>query len=366
MGGVLAAVNVTLVIPPGGLTPVCTPSKLVITETGLAGNFSVPAGWPANLMVQLNDDCGNPISNGSVVASFSNGDAPIPLPGDQTTNFYSATWQPAAVLPETTIMLVGTAGTLASATQSLTGNVIANTGSPPSLVADGTLSIFFDGPTAAMVGAGLAPGSVAQVYGSNLGPSVIFGAPSVPLPMQLDGTFMLVGGIPAPLYFVLNNPIAIQIPFELSPNQQYAAIASVNGALSLPVTIPVVPVQPAIALNTDGTVNAQHSDYSPITAASPATPGEAITIYLTGMGSTNPSVLSGSPSPLQLVPAAVQPTVTVDSQNATIGYAGLTPTGIGLYQINLTVPANARSGNVSIFVSQGSIMSNTGILPISN
>ena len=46
--------------------------------------LTVPAGWPATLIVQLNDDCASPVTNGNVVASFSNGDAPLNLVGDSS------------------------------------------------------------------------------------------------------------------------------------------------------------------------------------------------------------------------------------------------------------------------------------------
>ncbi|HTR39622.1 MAG TPA: hypothetical protein VMH80_27300, partial [Bryobacteraceae bacterium] len=102
MSGTLATVNVTFVVLPGAAitgsvrphvnSPGCTPAKLALTETGMVNNFTVPAGWPATLIAQLNDDCGNSVNNGSVVASFSNGDAPLTLRGDSLGN-YSATWQ---------------------------------------------------------------------------------------------------------------------------------------------------------------------------------------------------------------------------------------------------------------------------------
>jgi uncharacterized protein (TIGR03437 family) len=62
----------------------------------------------------------------------------------------------------------------------------------------------------------------------------------------------------------------------------------------------------------------------------------------------------------------VQPTVTLDSQNANIVYAGLTPTGIGLCQIDVTVPMNVRSGNLNLIVTHGGVVSNTAVLPVSN
>ncbi len=87
IGSLLQSVNVTFVVQPAGSSNAtsslqphaagCAASKLAITETGLANNFAVPAGWPATLIVQLNDDCATPITTGNVVASFSNGDAPL-------------------------------------------------------------------------------------------------------------------------------------------------------------------------------------------------------------------------------------------------------------------------------------------------
>ena len=376
MSGALVAINVTLVVLPAGATgnePAerphttgnCTPNQLAMTETGLVNNFAVPAGWPATLIAQLNDNCGNSVTGGSVVASFSNGDTPLSLRGDQTTNNYSATWQPGVVFPSMTITLRASSGALPPLTQTFTGTVNPNSSTPPVLLPNGTLNIFFDGPTAAALGGGLAPGNVAQVSGSGLGPSSVVGAPTIPLPPNIDGTFMQVGQYQAPLYFISSSVMAVQIPFELTASQQYAAIASVNGALSLPITVTVVPVQPAIAVRPDATAEAQHLDYTLITPASPAKPGETVIIYLAGMGATNPSVASAVQTPPILVPSVVQPTVMLDSQNAAIVYAGLTPTGIGLYQIDFTVPLNARSGNLNLIVTQNGVVSNTAIFPVS-
>jgi uncharacterized protein (TIGR03437 family) len=66
------------------------------------------------------------------------------------------------------------------------------------------------------------------------------------------------------------------------------------------------------------------------------------------------------------VPANVQPTVMVDGESVLPGYAGLTPSGVGLYQINFTVPLNARSGNLSLVVMQNGMPANMTTLPVSN
>ena len=84
------------------------------------------------------------------------------------------------------------------------------------------------------------------------------------------------------------------------------------------------------------------------------------------MGATNPVVASGDPTPGQVVPSNVQPTLTVDGTGAFVGYAGLTPGGVGLYQINFIVPPGARSGNLNLVVMQNGMPANTTTLPVSN
>ena len=45
-------------------------------------------------------------------------------------------------------------------------------------------------------------------------------------------------------------------------------------------------------------------------------------------------------------------------------FAGLTPSLVGLYQINLQVPAGLPSGNFELVVSQTGVVSNTTVLPV--
>jgi uncharacterized protein (TIGR03437 family) len=55
----------------------------------------------------------------------------------------------------------------------------------------------------------------------------------------------------------------------------------------------------------------------------------------------------------------------VDNQPAQIGFAGMTPFGVGLFQINFQVPANARTGTpLNVVVTQGTAAANTTKLTV--
>jgi uncharacterized protein (TIGR03437 family) len=187
------------------------------------------------------------------------------------------------------------------------------------------------------------------------------------LSTTFNGTFALIGGLQAPLYYLSSGQLDVQIPSELPPTQQYVIVVSANNAYTVPQTIDLVPAQPGVASLPDDTLIAQHSDFTLVDSAHPAKPGEFLVMYLTAMGATKSSVASGAaaPSVEPLARVTLQPTVTVDNQSASIPYAGLTPGSIGLYQIDFQVPQNANSGELNVVVTQGGVASNTSKLRVS-
>jgi uncharacterized protein (TIGR03437 family) len=243
----------------------------------------------------------------------------------------------------------------------LIGSINQNSNAPPVLAENGTVNVFDRVPAGA-----LAPGMIIEVYGAGL--ATTKGNPGVlPLPTSFQGTSLIVGPSQAPLYFVSGGQLDVQVAAELAPNQQYPVIAILNGALSVPVMADVSPVQLGVAAQADGHVIAQHgADSSSVDSNHPAKPGEVLVIYLSGMGPTKPSVKSGAAAPTSepLARVTIQPTVTVDGQNATVQFAGLTPGYVGLYQVNFQVPSNAKSGDLSLILTQGGVSSNGTTLPV--
>ena len=255
-----------------------------------------------------------------------------------------------------TVTARATAPSLQAATAQIIGTVLPN--QVPILYPHGTIHNM--NPQA---GAPLAPGTIVQIYGSGLAPSAL--QTSLPLPTNVSGTIVLIGGIQAPLYYVSPGQLNAELPLELTAGRQYQILVSANGALTTPDTLSIEPVTPGVAAQTNGTIIAQHADGSYVTTTSPAQPGEVVTIYLAGMGLTDQTIMTGEVSPSNpLAHPQVMPAVTVNGESAQVAFAGLTPQAVGLYQINFTVPVDAQAGNLMVIVSQGTVQANTGTIAV--
>jgi hypothetical protein len=218
----------------------CNPNQLVATQVGIADNFQQPLGWPAEIAVAVTNGCGAPVSNASVLASFSNGDESLPLSAVAgSAGRYSATWTPHSLSSQVGITVTATSGNslagpalVASALTS--GQVTAN--APPVLAPNGVIPALSH-----MIGGPLTSGSPVEIYGSNLAVATQTPAGSS-LPTQLGGTVVTIGGIEAPLMYVSPNQINVLVPAGLTIGTQYQVQVNVNGAMSTTETIELFPV----------------------------------------------------------------------------------------------------------------------------
>ena len=110
--------------------------------------------------------------------------------------------------------------------------------------------------------------------------------------------------------------------------------------------------QPQVIATANGPAIAHTSDFSPVTASKPATAGEILSLFATGLGPTRPGVDPGQPfpaSPAQPVNSPVD--VLVNGKPAevlgAVGYPGATDG----YQVNFRMPTDVASGTASIQVS---------------
>jgi uncharacterized protein (TIGR03437 family) len=363
-------VNVTLIVSPApksaskpGLgveaeAGSCAPTQMAAAPIGLVNSFAQPTAWPTPLQVLLVTDCGSAIPNGQIVATFSNGDAPLPLSlSDSRSGLYSGTWTPRRSSPQTTVTMRATAPGFAPVTLQLGGAITPN--AAPLLARNSTQHIYNP-----LAGGALAPGTLAQIFGTGLA-SKSAAATGTPLPTSLNGTQVLIGGVPAPVSSVSPGLLNVEIPGSLTPGMQYQVVVVANGAIATPDSLQLTPTAPGIATTAAGFVSASHLDGTPVTQAAPAAPGEALTLLAAGLGLTDTPVPDGTASPASpLANALSTPSITIDGAPAAISFAGLQPGGVGLYQINFTVPTDAKDGDLDFVLSQEGQPGNTGTLSV--
>jgi uncharacterized protein (TIGR03437 family) len=198
---------------------------------------------------------------------------------------------------------------------------------------------------------GITAGSIATLFGVNLIEAVgIHMAGSVPLPTEIEGTSMTVNGMAAPLLAVANvggqEQINFQVPWEVAGAQVVTVIVNNNERISPPLEVGLQPVRPGI-FTRDGIEGAiLHGIGSEaVTPSNPALPGEVVTIFATGLGPVSSTPATGTAAPVEPQSiTAFPPTVMVAGMQATVEFSGLAPGFVGLYQINVKLPAGLPSG----------------------
>jgi uncharacterized protein (TIGR03437 family) len=197
-----------------------------------------------------------------------------------------------------------------------------------------------------------------SIFGSRFS-EVDAAAASAPLPRQLAGVSVNIGGEDAPLYFVGPAQINAQVPFSARIGDSVSIVVNSGGRLSAPQTYLIAPAAPGI-FQGGGFAVALDGLNRLVTLQNPARIGGIIQIFATGLGSTDPAVETGAASPsFSTVHNPV--VVRIGGQEAPVSYQGLAPGFVGLYQINVFVPPNAPVGEaVPIVVEQVGIPSNGG------
>jgi uncharacterized protein (TIGR03437 family) len=346
----------------------CTPSKLLLQFTALFAQFNAAAGWPAALLLNMRDDCGNPAAGGTVVLSFSNGDPALTL-ADLKNGQYQGIWRPNNLGSQVVITARGLWGGMQGQTTA-TAQVGANPNPQAAILSQGGVVLgagFERGP--------VAPGSIISLFGRNLAARENF-ASSLPLPRTLEKVRVLIGGKEAPLFYVGPWQVNAQVPLDLEADRQLQALVETNGVPSAPEPLQTAGNRPGIftlggSFGSQGAILIANTNFlaMPATANVPSQParvGGAISIFCTGLGPTQPAVASGEPGPVGTLATVKTPvTLTVGDQPARVLFAGLAPGLVGVYQVNAEVPAGIAPGNgVPVVITQGTFRSNTATIAV--
>ncbi|MEO8593050.1 MAG: SUMF1/EgtB/PvdO family nonheme iron enzyme [Candidatus Solibacter sp.] len=214
----------------------------------------------------------------------------------------------------------------------------------------------------------VAPGMIVSVFGASMA-SKVTSAASVPLPTVLDGTSLEVNGQSIPLFFVSPKQINAQMPFDVS-GQAQVRVRTPNG-VSTPLAITIVSSAPKLFTKTqDGKgepILLHGADWTLVSPASPAHPGEQLVLFLTGLGAVVPVIPAGQAGgdnakygPLNQVPNGTV-TVNVGGKQIAPLFAGLAPGFVGLYQINFGLSADILNGTFGLIVITKSASSQAGV-----
>jgi uncharacterized protein (TIGR03437 family) len=187
-------------------------------------------------------------------------------------------------------------------------------------------------------------GGLIAVFGPNLSTNTD-SATAVPLPPAIDATSLAINGTRVPLFYVSPGQVNAQVPYETTPGLA-AFVATSNGNAGFRRFVNVNSAAPSIFITPDGQAIAQNQDGSLNTVANPAKAGSFVTVYFTGQGPSTNQVATGSAAPLSPLS---QPTATAIVQvggiRGTVQFIGLTPTFVGLSQVNVQLSTDTPAGN---------------------
>jgi uncharacterized protein (TIGR03437 family) len=228
---------------------------------------------------------------------------------------------------------------------------------------------------------GLSPNGIFTVFGSGFAPTGTFrtiqGSDIVnnALPTKLGTICVQAGGKSAGILAYTPTQVnAVYTAPVVSGNVQVSVITNCgesNQTATPALSVPAAAATPEFlffVLSQDGkspvaAVQAKDNSYigppGLIQGATfaPAHAGDIITVYVVGLGPTDPPVTPGTVATEAANASGVS--VTVGGLAASVLYAGVSPTYAGLYQLNIQVPSVAP-GNQPIAVSVNNVSSPEG------
>jgi uncharacterized protein (TIGR03437 family) len=181
---------------------------------------------------------------------------------------------------------------------------------------------------AASYATGVAPGSLATLFGVNLG-----------------GATVVLNGVDVRTSYMSDTQVNFYVP-EASSVGQAVLTVTVPSGWQVTYLIDLVAVQPGIF--SGGIV---HADSGASALTNPVRAGDFISIYCTGLG---PTRTDGG-----IARTTVTPGVYFGATLASPSYSGPAPGFVGLYQVNVQVPAGLPSGTLPLQITSGSTYSNT-------
>ena len=209
----------------------------------------------------------------------------------------------------------------------------------------------------------IAPGQIISVFGYNLGPQEGISNAGTNWPTWTDGTVVRINGIDAPMRYISFYRIDVQVPTQTPVPEPTATIPTTkvsvfrNGVSTNEIDMAIAAASPAVftpsGLGT-GQANAFNPDGTANSGSNPVSRGSTISVFVNGLGVTEPTWAAGQTTPAEVTFVPVLPvTATIGGVVANVVRAYLSPGRIGVFVVDVTVPAAVRPGVAEVLVSAG-------------
>ena len=204
----------------------------------------------------------------------------------------------------------------------------------------------------------IAPGEIVTIIGDSLTTGVQgVLTPGSGLSTELGGVQVLFGGIPTPLFAVVNSngnqQINALVPFELGAATSTSVTISNSAGSTTLTNIPVQPLSPGFfqfVLNGQSLMVAvRASDGQYLSPLNPAKPGDTVIAFVNGLGQATPALTSSAPGSSELVTAPI--TITVNGEPAANVTAQYQSQAYGLYLVWFTLPSDLNGGVYPVTLS---------------
>ncbi|MGP0075369.1 MAG: IPT/TIG domain-containing protein [Bryobacteraceae bacterium] len=332
-----------------------------IAQAGSSGvGFTIPQGTQSETTPVAVTNAGQgTLTVSGVTASAAN--SGTWLSAATTNGGITVTADPTGLSPDTYT------GTVTVASNGVNGNVVipvqlvVAAQGPPVANAGGVVN---NGTFAA--GDPLAQGDIVAVFGSQFTYDAPTSASSLPLQTTMDKIQVMVNGTAAPVYYTSSGQIDFEIPIDAAAGDGTVQVVR-NGTAGNLIYVSIAAAVPRFILYNGGYgIMTTPAGALTGTPSNPVKVGDTIVIYMIGLGPTSPPVASGTASPGPPNLASVAGTTKVcfgietpfyQAPCATPAFVGLTPNFVGLYQIDVTIPAGVKSGTPMSVILENNIES---------
>jgi len=293
-----------------------------------------------------------------------------------TGNILTLTANPTGLSPGVATATISVASNAANSPASIPVSLTVLTTGPPVVGYQQVVDDVLFAP-----GDAVAPGGWIAIFGQQLhvGPPLL--ATVFPLTGTLGDATVSVNGTPAPVYYVSENQINFQLPYE-TPAGSATVRVDRTGQMGNTVSVQVAATAPRLLVFSypglqgyaEAYINSSTVFAVPVTAgisSGPAHAGDTVVFFAFGLGQTTPAATDGaaptaSPVPGMLHMIIGQSSLPTSGVTVAPSYAGLTPGSVGVYQINVPLPADVPRGNaVSAMLDMGNgVFSNRVVIAV--